>query len=175
MSIEMIFTYLERLLVVTAPIIAAILLYKSTKQAKADKAYKELRDTLEQERETRQLENESRRDKEFVNRESQRDNAIASLSDKITKLDDRVESINERIDGLEEKIDIEKLNVSLGKLIEISEVTFEYSQSLAGVVTTMAGSLEKLSPNESVKIEQVLEKHGNAEREIVNKLHKMIY
>lgn len=144
---------IQNLVIAVTPLAVGILSYLSVKKDKEDKEYRELRENYE----------------EVLNNEKKKkDEKIESSINKITE---DVKNLSTKIDN----IDVEDINTQLKNLVSISEINLQYSQSLSKVVTTIGECLRDSNIEFDNDISKVISEHQELERNITNRLYKVLY
>lgn len=144
---------IQNLVIAVTPLAVGILSYLSVKKDKEDKEYRELRESYE----------------EVLNKEKK---------EKDEKIEENIQKITEDVKNLSSKIndiDVEDINTQLKNLVSISEINLQYSQSLSKVVTTIGECLRDSNIEFDNDISKVISEHQELERNITNRLYKVLY
>lgn len=142
-----------------SPIIVAYFGYITTKQQKQTKEFIDLQTKYNNQN------NEIKKQEAEAQKKS-----IGEIQKSITNL-------QTQINQLEAKFDIKKINERLEDIIEISQVNFEYSQSLSSVICAVWECVDStVDPVVAGKFKSELNAHQAREREFTNRiLHKVAY
>lgn len=144
---------IQNLVIAVTPLAVGILSYLSVKKDKEDKEYRELRENYE----------------EVLNNEKKKKDE--KIENSINKITEDVKNLSTKIDN----IDVEDINTQLKNLVSISEINLQYSQSLSKVVTTIGECLRDSNIEFDNDISKVISEHQELERNITNRLYKVLY
>lgn len=88
-----------------------------------------------------------------------------------------VKDLQSQMRNLESKFDIKKINDRLDDIIEISQVNFEYSQSLSSVICAIGDCIDSsVDSDTAAKFKNELKAHQSREREFASRIvHKVAY
>ncbi len=141
-----------------SPIIVAYFGYMSSKQQKQTKEFIELQTKYNQM-------NESNKKKELEDQK----NAIAGIQQSVKDLQDQM-------NDLKMSINIDDINIKLKDIIEISQVNFEYSQSLSQVICAIGDCIDgsNVDKDAAKSFKHELNKHQENEREYVQRIFKKV-
>ena len=158
---EVYFKMLEVIMAVItclSPIIVAYFGYMSSKQQKQTKEFIELQTKYNQM-------NESNKKKELEDQK----NAIAGIQQSVKDLQDQM-------NDLKMSINIDDINIKLKDIIEISQVNFEYSQSLSQVICAIGDCIDgsNVDKDAAKSFKHELNKHQENEREYVQRIFKKV-
>lgn len=156
----MAFEIISSLITCISPIIVAYFGYIATKQQKQTKEFIDLQTKYNAQNETIKKQ-EAEAQKKLV-----------------TEIQDSVNKLREQVKTLEDKFDIQRINDRLEDIIDISQVNFEYSQSLSSVICAIGDCVDNSvsDPTVANKFKNELNAHQAREREFTNRiLHKVAY
>lgn len=123
--------------------------------------------------------------KEFIDLQTRFNNQNAELKKQeadqqkkaIEDVQKSIKNLEKQMQGLEAKFDIKKINDRLDDIVEISQVNFEYSQSLSSVICAIGDCVDSsVDPKIASKFKTELNAHQAREREFTNRIiHKVAY
>lgn len=142
-----------------SPIIVAYFGYIATKQQKQTKEFIDLQTKYN-------TQNEALKKKEMEDQKQSIDAIRKSVAD-----------LQKQIIDLKQQVDLSKINDQLENIINISQVNFEYSQSLSQVICAIGDCIESAHVGEAQtkKFKTELERHQSEERKFVNRIFKVVY
>lgn len=92
---------------------------------------------------------------------------------------DEIKKICEKIDAIQEELNnlnIDRISEQLEHVINMTNLNFEYSQSLSGVVVCLGNSIEEADQLATAgKIHEAIVNHQKKEQSIINRLCKIAY
>ena len=151
------FEIIERLIVCISPIVVAWFAWRSSVSQKRTKEFLELQTKYNAE-----LEATKKREADAQHA------AMEKMSDDIAKLESKV-------DTLVNSLDLEEINGQLKNILELSNINFDYSQSLSQVICAIGDCVERSSIGNTSVVADELAKHKVKEREITGRLVKILY
>lgn len=154
----MFFEYFERIVLCLSPIIIAWYGYQSSKSEKQTKKYIESQEELKKA-------NEKLKQKEKEEMQEHFDKIDSS----ITSLSKQVESLNKSIGKISE------IDKRIDNLVKMSNVNFEFCTSLSAVISSIGNALDSSDAIESGTLRDDLTAHQNRERDLMNRVHKIVY
>lgn len=123
--------------------------------------------------------------KEFIDLQTRYNNQNAEIKKQeaeaqkksIADIQQSVKDLQTQLNNLESKIDIKKINDRLEDIIDISQVNFEYSQSLSSVICAIGDCVDQSVDSDTAKkFKEELQAHQAREREFTKRIvHKVAY
>lgn len=151
------FSIIQNFITVLTPIIVAWFGYKQVKSQKQTKEYQELQAKYEEEK-------EKLRKKEADDQKALFEEFRQSL-----------ESLQNEVRGLKEAQANSKVEKDIASLVTMSNINFEYCQSLSKVIGSIGEALTDVPTVDSDTINTALEKHKDEEQALVRKIYKISY
>ncbi len=139
-----------------SPIICAWIAYNSSVTTKKTKEYMELQAKYNKEL-------EEKKDRET---EEQR-----KAMDQMKK---DIESLSQQVDNLAKSFSMEDIHTKLEHLTTMSQLNFEYSQSLSSVICSIGDCIERADLNGTDEISKEMSEHRAREKEFANRLAKTV-
>lgn len=141
-----------------SPIIVAYFGYMSSKQQKQTKEFIELQTKYN-------TMNEANKKKELEDQKK----AIAGIQQS-------VKDLQNQMNDLKKSMNIDDINMKLKDIIEISQVNFEYSQSLSQVICAIGDCIDgsNVDKDAAKSFKHELNKHQENEREYVQRIFKKV-
>lgn len=147
---------LIKIITCISPILCAIIAWNSTTTTKKTKEYMELQSKYNKELE----EKKARESKE------QRD-AMARMQQDIA-------NVSKKVDELAQAFSMEDLHDKLEHLTAMSQLNFEYSQSLSSVICSIGDCIERADMAKSDDISKEMAEHRKRESEFAKRLTKIV-
>lgn len=147
---------LIKIITCLSPIVCAWIAYNSSVTTKKTKEYMELQAKYNQE-----LEEKKEREAE------QQRQAMARMQKDIAALSDKV-------DNLAKEFSMEDIHNKLEHLTTMSQLNFEYSQSLSSVICSIGDCLEHADIRGTEEIGKEMDEHRKREKEFANRLAKTV-
>lgn len=123
--------------------------------------------------------------KEFIDLQTRYNNQNAEIKKQeaeaqkksIEDIQQSVKDLQIQLNSLESKFDIKKINDRLEDIIDISQVNFEYSQSLSSVICAIGDCVDRTVDSDTAKkFNEELKAHQAREREFTKRIvHKVAY
>lgn len=150
---------ISSLITCISPIIVAYFGYIATKQQKQTKEFIDLQTKYN-------AQNDSIKKQE-----------IDAQKKSISEIQNSIKVLRDQMIKLEQKVDMDRINSRLEDIIDISQVNFEYSQSLSSVICAIGDCVDSaVEPEIANKFKAELNAHQIREREFTNRiLRKVAY
>lgn len=150
---------ISSLITCISPIIVAYFGYIATKQQKQTKEFIDLQTKYN-------AQNDSIKKQE-----------IDAQKKSISEIQNSIKVLRDQMIKLEQKVDMDRINSRLEDIIDISQVNFEYSQSLSSVICAIGDCVDSaVEPEIANKFKAELSAHQIREREFTNRiLRKVAY
>lgn len=152
------FDYLERIIVCLSPIVIAWFGLRASRNEKQTKKYISAQEELRQANEKLKAKEKEELQAHF----DKIDTSISSLADQVSKLETAIGKISE----------IDKV---MTNLVTMSNVNFEFCTSLSAVISSIGNALDSSDAIVSGSLQTDLAEHQKRERELVNKVCKIVY
>lgn len=148
----------ERLMVCISPFFIAWMGYRSSKSEKQLKKYMESHEELKR-----------------VNAEI-KEKEKKELQEHLSKIDDSISSLTKTVNTLEGKVDkIGAIDKQLERLVDMSNANLEFCQSLSSVISSIGNALDSSEVIPSGALREELNAHKKRERELLQKVFKIVY
>lgn len=85
-----------------------------------------------------------------------------------------IAALSEKVDDLAEKFSMEDIHNKLEHLTTMSQLNFEYSQSLSSVICSIGDCLEHADIAGTEEIGKEMDEHRKREQEFANRLAKTV-
>lgn len=140
------------------PIFLGVLAHRLNKKERADKKYQKLREEVEKEREDKARQQEQER--------------VTQME----KLQNDVDGLRKEVKEVSERIDMENLNKTLDKLILMSSINMEFSQSVSQLVVAIGEGINNQSELiDNSRLNAAIQLHKQTERDLTQKMYNSIY
>ena len=150
------FAYLERLLIVLSPIIAAYFAYKSAVTQKDTKKYVDLRQKYEKEL------------------EEKREAAEKAQQEAIKQMQQDLKDLRREMNDWKKSINMGEVDDKLDAVLTVSKLNFQYSQSLSSVILAIGDVVETSQVGDVDTIKEEMKRHKKEEMNISSSLLKII-
>lgn len=150
---------LQGFITVLTPIIVAWFGYRQTKSQKQSDEYIKLRDKYESEQEKSRKEEVEQQKKQFE-----------EFGKSLQELQKQVKAIQDS-----QTTSSSKVEQDLVSLVNMSNVNFEYCQSLSRVVGTIGEALGTVDSVDEEVITKAIEKHKDDEQSLIRRIYKISY
>ena len=147
----------QNFITVVTPIVVAWFGYKQAKSQKQTKEYQELQSKYEAKK-------EELRKKEAEDQKAQFEEFKESL-----------ESLRGEVREIKEAQTNSKVERDIASLVTMSNINFEYCQSLSKVIGSIGEALSNVPTVDSGTIDSALEKHKDEEQALVRRIYKISY
>ena len=92
------------------------------------------------------------------------------------KLEDSISSLQTQINSMNDSIKrITEIDKMLSKLVKLSNLNFDFCNSLAGTISSIGNALETCETFSSEHLQDDLARHQEKTQEIVNEVCKILY
>lgn len=151
------FDYLERLIICITPFIVGYFSWRTAVSQKKTKEFMELQAKYNTQQE------------EIKKSEAERQNQV------IERMSQDIDSLRDQVDTLQKSLSLDSIKSQLSDVIELSNINFNYSQSLSQVICAIGDCIDKAAIGDTGSVAAELAKHKAQEREITNRLLKIVY
>ncbi|MCM1213992.1 MAG: hypothetical protein NC548_05680 [Lachnospiraceae bacterium] len=139
-----------------SPIICAWIAYNSSVTTKKTKEYMEL---------------QSKYNKELEEKKEREAEAQKQAMEQMKK---DIELLGEKFDDLANQFSLEGIHTKLEHLTTMTQLNFEYSQSLSSVICAIGDCVERANLNGTDEIGTEMDEHRKREKEFANRLAKTV-
>jgi len=139
-----------------SPIICAWIAYRSSVATKKTKEYMEL---------------QAKYNKEL---EEKKDREVQEQRQAMEQMKKDIESLSKQVDSLAKSFSMEDIHTKLEHLATMSQLNFEYSQSLSSVICSIGDCIERADLNGTDEISKEMDEHRAREKEFASRLAKTV-
>lgn len=158
LTADVIFDYIVKAITCCSPIIIAWFGFVSARNEKQTKKYIESQESLKKA-------NDKLKEKEKE-----------ELQAHFAKLEKSIGSLTTQVSNLEKSVGkISEIDKTINNLVEMSNINFEFCQSLSAVISSIGNALDSSDAIESGTLRNDLSEHQKRERNLVSKVCKIVY
>lgn len=164
---------------IISPFIMTYIAYRLAKTERGTKKYREAQKIIAEQNRTIADQKKKAEDtalqNQFAAQKQELRDVTESQNNQIKDLVNTIDNLGKSVNTFIEKADkIDSIDSQLDKLIQMSDINFQYSRSLSSVVVTIGQSLKQQKLDQDSEIDASITTHKKVETDLLNKLCKVL-